>query len=113
MNDDSSYFMEILPALLNFILYAVASICMLISYIKLKGIGRQSDSKPLSLLATGFGFYFVSFLVGVFISSIGLAFAQHAGMIAYRGIQYSNYIFTIIGTIYFVRGAKQFFTTKS
>lgn len=113
MSDDYSYFMTILPALLNFILYAVASICMLISYIKLKKVSRQLDSKPIAFLAAGFGFYFLSFLVGVFISSIGLAFAQYAGVIAYRGIQYSNYVFTIIGTVYFVIGAKHFFTAKS
>lgn len=113
MGADLEYWMALAPQLLNFILYTIASICMVISYVKLKKIAHQIGSKPLSTLATGFGFHFLSFIVGLLISAVGLVFAQHLGLIAYRCIQYSAYVLTVIGTLYFVIGAKQLLTTKS
>lgn len=112
MNNDPGYWMALLPQALNFILYSIASICMAVSYTQLKRVARQSGNKALALLATGFGFYFLSFLVGLLMSAVGLVFAQYLGLIAYRGIQYSSYVFTMIGTVYFVIGAKQFFAEK-
>lgn len=112
MNSDSGYWMALLPQLLNFILYFIASICMAIAYVKLKDISRHSTNKPLGVVATGFGLYFLGFLVGLLMSIAGLVFAPYIGIIAYHGIQYSQHIFTIIGTVYFVIGAKQFLAVK-
>lgn len=113
MNNDSGYWMSFLPQLLNFILYFIASICMAITYVKLRNISRHSANNPLGVVATGFGFYFLGFFVGLLMSAAGLVFVQYLGMIVYHGIQYSQHIFTIIGTVYFVIGAKQLLAMKS
>jgi hypothetical protein len=113
MSDLFNYLMAVIPQLLSFVLYTVASICMAISYIKIKKVGSQSGNSALVLLATGFGFYFISFAVGLLMSVIGLVFANHLGFLAFRGIQYTGYIFTIIGTVYFVLGAKRLITSAS
>ena len=113
MSDTPNYLMMMAPQLLKFLLYSVASICMGISYFKVKKVGRESGNQALVLLATGFGFYFLSFAVALLMSAIGLVFAQYLGELAYHGIQYSEYIFTIIGTVYFVVGAKRLVVSAS
>jgi hypothetical protein len=113
MSDLFNYLIVMAPQLLKVLLYSIASICMGIGYFKLKKVGRQSGNQGLVLLATGFGFYFLSFAVALLMSAIGLVFAKYLGELVYYGIQYSEYIFTIIGTVYFVVGAKRLVVSAS
>jgi hypothetical protein len=113
MSDAPNYLMMMAPQLLSVLLYSIASICMGISYFKVKKVGLRSGNQGLVLLATGFGCYFLSFVFALLISAVGLVFAKYLGELAYRGIQYSEYIFTIIGTVYFVLGAKRLVTSAS